>query len=421
MRPPNADTYSTHQPVALIIGRLFPPARGSTGRLARDLARRLSADGWAVHVLAGQAAAQGNGGSEEAGAIHIRRVKSPARMRRIWPYLLCWWRLRRAALKGPRPDLVITLSDPPLTALIGRRVAQKTGAAHLHWSHDVYPDLLPILGVGLPPGLRRRLHKAARRAFNDSAGVVTVGRCMAGYLARTGVRPDKITLIPNWPEQEIITPPPAESLRVLNGTEDGSAAACHPLSRDQRPRFRVLYAGNIGRAHPVRPILSAAELLAEREDIEILFIGDGPNHDRLAEERARRHLDNLKLLPYQPLECLRDAMISGDLHLVTLRDAACGMMVPAKFYAALATARPVIFAGPEGSEVARVIADFNCGAVVPPGNPEALAGAILYFRENEAAWFEAQKGAWAAHRHFSAANALDNWAALARHVTGRGG
>src|SRR5262249_35654055 len=146
------------------------------------------------------------------------------------------------------------------------------------------------------------------------------------------------------------------------------AKSYEELFRDTEPKFRILYSGNLGRAHPVQTILDAATLLAgTNPEIEFVFVGDGPQFDRLAHERARRGLENIRFLPYQPASRLRELMESGDLHLISMSDRAAGLLVPCKLYSALAVGRPCILVGPAQSEVARIIEDFHAGTVVPQG------------------------------------------------------
>jgi len=58
-----------------------------------------------------------------------------------------------------------------------------------------------------------------------------------------------------------------------------------------------------------------------------------------------------------------------------------GLVVPSKFYGVLAAARPCLFVGPSGSEVARVIREAGCGEVIAPGEADRLARAILAYRD----------------------------------------
>lgn len=383
----------SQKPSVLLINRVYPPARGASGRVLRDLAREMARAGWQVSVLTtGEKTF-----TEKDGGITVHRVSAPLNPRGVISYSRVLWKLFRGAMKQPRADLVVTLTDPPLLVTIGRRFAKKKRCSHLHWCQDIYPDLFPSIGVKMPDFVLRSLSRVARRSMNKSGKVIAVGRCMARHLAHTGVETGRISVVTNWPDSELVDPN-RKFVRNDHRIQDNVPMARPPesLLRDDSPRFRVLYAGNIGRAHPIKTILEAAEHLSIHPEIEFVFVGEGPQHERLAQERARRGLQNIKLLPYQPASCLKDLMESGDVHLISMRDDAAGLLVPCKFYSAIAAARPTIYVGPADTEIGRMIRDYGCGAILPQGDGKTLAQAILYFRNDSDAWFHAQQGAEAA-------------------------
>lgn len=379
------------KPSVLLINRVYPPTKGASGRVLRDLAREMARAGWTVNILTTGTKTF----TEKDGAITVKRVAAPAKPRGFFAYLVVLFKFYWALLREPRPDLVVTLTDPPFLVVLGRRFAKRRRCAHVHWCQDLYPDLFVPIGVKLPGFVLKWLGRMSRRSMNQSSKVIAVGRCMARYLAHTGVETNKISVVTNWPDLELVeqnnnTPPPKIKKHVP------MAKPAQSLLRDDSPRFRVLYAGTIGRAHPMKAVLEAAEHLSIHPEIEFVFVGEGASHDRLAAERAKRGLENIKLMPFQPASHLKELMESGDVHLVSARDDTAGLLVPSKFYSAIAAARPTIYIGPAETEVGRVIRDYGCGAIIPQGDGKTLAQAILYFRNDPDAWFNAQEGAIAA-------------------------
>jgi hypothetical protein len=88
-------------------------------------------------------------------------------------------------------------------------------------------------------------------------------------------------------------------------------------------------------------------------------------------------LRNIHFLTYQPLETLSDAMAAADLHLVSLRPALEGQIVPSKFYGIAAAERPVVFIGDPDGELAQLISESDCGFVVagrPAGGRYPVTG-----------------------------------------------
>lgn len=181
-----------------------------------DLAGRMAAMGWRVTVVA-----DGCGPSDAPPGVSVRRTGGDApRDERAVPrdprltargYLAGALRLIQRALRLPRHDVVVTMTDPPLLGCAGPLIAARHGAASLHWSQDVFPALLPVLGIHLPEPLMRMTERASVRALRRHDAVVAIGRCMAGRLAAAGVPAERITVLPNWPDPRIRPVPRADN------------------------------------------------------------------------------------------------------------------------------------------------------------------------------------------------------------------
>ncbi len=393
------------------MNRTYPPGQGATGRVLRDLAHAFARDGWDVTVVTSGPRAE----IRKDGSINIRRIKARS-AKTVFNYFMIWLRLMLTALRLPQHTLVVTMTDPPLLVVAGRFVARRKKSAHIHWCQDLYPDIMPVIGMKLPRFAMTWLRDLSRRAMKSCNRVIVIGRCMARHLAHTGLDMSKVTIIPNWPDREMSNPIPV-TIKINSVANDRGAVDANgqPLHFDTAPKFRVLYAGTLGRAHPVATILEAASILQNQHpEVEFVFVGDGPVHERLALERAKRGLDNVRLLPTQPAARLRELMESGDVHLISMKPEAAGMLVPSKLYSALAAERPCILIGPEQSETARVINDFHAGSVVPQGNAGVLADTIRTYLTNGDAWFNAQQGAAEAGSQFRPDQSMTSWIKKAR-------
>lgn len=392
------------RPSVLFINRVYPPVRGASGRVLRDLARSFAREGWNVTVVASGPRSV----AERDGSIKIVRVKGRHKPRHILGYAWLLLKLFIAALRQPRADLVVTLSDPPMLVSAGKIIKKYHKNRHIHWCHDLYPDIFPALNVYIPQFIMRFLKTSAQEALLDADKVIVVGRCMARVLTKSGMDARDITFIPNWPDYELLRPAKSSNGNGALREIEGSKPFEEQIKGGQK--FRVLYAGNIGRAHPLDCILGAAQILDDQNaDIEFAFVGDGPRFDYIARERTRRCLDNIRLLPFQPQSRLREVMESGDVHLISVKDEACGMLVPCKMYSAFAVGRPSIFVGPQESEMALAIGDFHAGSIVPQDRPDQLASIILQYRMNAEIWYSAHEGALLAGNVFVPKDSIEAW------------
>ena len=393
------------------MNRVYPPVRGATGRVLQDLARAFVSEGWHVTIVTSGPKA----GQERDGGIRIIRVKGPEKPSGTFGYMWIWTKMLVAVMRLKPRHLLVTMSDPPLMIVGGQIVTKFKKCKHINWCHDLYPDVMPAIGFKVPGFLMRFFKYLSRRAMERCDKVIVSGRCMARHLSMDGVSAKQITMIPNWPDTELVDPeliaqaPHSQSFHPLKTDIVRGARPFEQQIKD-RQRFRVLYAGNIGRAHPVDTILQAAEILEkDGSDVEFVFVGDGRRFDDLAERRNAMGLTNIRFLPYQPANRLQELMESGDLHLISMSQEAAGLLVPSKLYAALAVARPCVMVGPEQSEVAKVITDFKAGVVVPQGDAQGLAAAITRFRQSGEEWFSAHNGSAQAAEVFQPQFSIEAW------------
>ena len=332
--------------------------------MLRDIAEALASRGWEVSVLAtgesGEAKTATRSGVviHRAGAALSRRSVT---LRAVSYFIMIPWLLARALLL-PRTDFVVTMTDPPMLAVLGPMIGFFKRNKVIHWAQDLYPEVAEELGV-LPKGtpLVTLLRSLSSQALKRCDAVVSIGRCMTSRLVRRGISYARIFHIPNWA-------PPVTPIDRKNNPFRRE----HGLEGD----FVVVYSGNMGLAHDFDAVLKAAESLQGRH-IVFLMIGDGPRRAELQRAAAAKGLSNIRFLPSQPASKLSESLSAADAHLVTMRANLCGLVVPSKVYGVLAAGRPCLFIGPSDSEAARLISEQDAGLVIDPAKPADLAGILL--------------------------------------------
>lgn len=360
-------------PSILFINRVYPPDLGATGLVIEQAALECVAAGWRVSVLA---TAEFNASPIEnvRGGVEVIRLGIPFSRKnlivRAFGYVLMIPALFIKALRLPRFDVVVTMTDPPMLLVIGPLIRLLKGGRFVHWAQDLYPEVAEEAGVfyksGLVAGVLRFLSTLSIGCHDLT---LAVGRCMSKRLEDRGIPASKIRVLPNIGIERGIKPMPRlpNGFRERNGIGDA---------------FLVMYSGNIGRAHEFSTVLEAARILEDSGEggILFLFVGNGPMEIALRENVSRLRLRNVRFIESQPLELLSESLGAADLHLVTMIKGMEGLVVPSKFYGVMAACRPCLFVGPRGSEVAQVIRDYGVGEVIEPGDPVGLVSAILQFR-----------------------------------------
>lgn len=353
----------------LVLNRSYWPDVEATGQLLTELCEELARD-CEVTVIAGQP-----NHSFEVGPLPARETRNGVRIVRVrnrrysksslWSrgaglasYLvLSAW----AALRQPRPDVVVAESDPPVLGLLGALLRRWHRCKFVNYLQDLHPEVGLALGKLRPGPLAALLRATTGVGLRSADRVVVLGRDMRRRVAARGVADERIAVVPNWSDTAAIRPgPPSRALRTAWGVGDS---------------FVVMYSGNLGLSQNLDQVLDAAELLAA-EPVSFVLAGEGASKERLQKRAADRGLANVTFLPYAPKERLGEALGAADLHLVTLQAGLAGYIVPSKLYGILAAGRPYVAAVDADSEVAALTDAHGCGVRVPPDAPAELAAAI---------------------------------------------
>jgi len=394
----------------IFVNRYFYPDHSATSQLVSDLAFHLAARGYRVRVVTSRQRYDAPDARlmarEEVRRVDVQRVWTFRFGRASLPgraldylsfYLSAGWQILRVARPG---DVVVAKTDPPLISIVAGWAACWRGAKLVNWLQDLFPEVAAALGIGLAWGLTGRALVALRNGSLRRAVLnVAIGEGMRTRLLAEGVDDQRVRVIHNWCDDAHIRPLPAASnpLRRAWGLAD-----C----------FVVGYSGNLGRAHEIDTLLTAAERLAQEAGIVFLFIGGGAALERLRSEAEARGLANLCFKPYQPYERLPESLSVPDVHLVILRPELEGLIVPSKFYGIAAAGRPTIHAGAMDGEIPRLLLDAEAGLAVAQGDGEGLALAILRLRDDAALRERMGRNArLLCEAQFSRPAALERWVA----------
>ncbi len=364
----------------LLVNRYFWPDESATAMLATDLAESLVAAGYAVEVIASAA-----GYERSRDRLPARDSFRGATVHRVWSPGLgrhrVWARLTEAAVfhvavrtvrcLNATPDVVVAMTDPPLLITSAEVLARRSEARLVHFAADVYPDMAVALGV-LPQRspVTSAVAALTRAALGRCDRVVTLGERMRERLLACGVPSERLSVVPPWAVA------PCEE----HGARDaGDLRRRLGLDGDD---LLAMYAGNLGRCHPWRPLLAAMVALADQPRLHWAFVGGGANRVPLEAEVRARGLRRVVFLPYQPRAGLAGVLAAADFHLVTQDQRTVGLCVPSKLAGVLAAGRPVIFVGPADSDTAAAVLRSGCGFVVQEGDDGAMLAAVRMLAES---------------------------------------
>jgi glycosyltransferase involved in cell wall biosynthesis len=367
-----SEAAATPKPRLLVLNQYYWPGVEATANLLTELCEAL-ADEFDVRVVTGLL----YGHEDEPrllvrNGVAIERVASTAYDRsqlihRGANYLTYLGSSLAAALRGPRPDVVLCMTDPPMVGDVALAAARRFDVPLCVISMDVFPEIAVEvkrlenpLAVGLLRGLVGLYLRRADR-------VVAIGETMRRRLEEKGTRAERLVVIPNWVDTSAITPQP-------RANEWAGA-------RHLDDKFVVMHSGNVGHAQNLDNLVRATTFLRDLEDFYAVVIGFGARHEETLALARRLAADRVWFLPYQPRKVLSESLSTASVHFVGLGKGLSGYVVPSRLYGILAAGRPVIVAADEESETARIVREVECGVVLPPGRPELLARTIRELRE----------------------------------------
>lgn len=258
-----------------------------------------------------------------------------------------------------KPDGVMTVAPSLIASPVARMGARLVNAPF--WVHvqDFEVEAAVATGLLRSKSATARLAQRFETWCLHANMISTISPQMCRKLEEKGIDRDKIFEFRNWAHIENITP-----MEQPSGFRDEW--------KINRPHV-VLYSGNIANKQGIDVLVEAAKYLASRRDIMFVICGSGPNQDKLA--RSARGLDNIQFHPLQPMDRLSDLLGLATVHVLPQIAGAADLVLPSKLTNMLASGRPVVVTAPPATGLAQEIE--GCGVVAPPGNPKALAAAIV--------------------------------------------
>ena len=360
----------------LVLNQYFHPDRSATSQLLTELCEDLAAD-HEVYVVTGRPSydpvfpltPRGLVSKDWYRRVKVARVRSTSFDRtagmagRLANYATYLAGSVVGAFRIPRPDIVVALTDPPPIGLIGLGVARIRRVPFVLVAKDVFPDVAVELGHLSDRRLVALLRAVSRALFRGADRVVSIGRDMDRRLLELGVPRERISTIHDWSDGRVVKPLEGTSVLRAEHGWDG--------------RFVVMHSGNVGLSQDLGTLIEAADLLRDEPEVLFAIVGEGAAKARLAAEVRRRRLENVEFLPYQPKETL--GRLAGGGGRARGRPPAR----PRRVHRAEQGVRDhgrgqALHRGAEeGSEPALIAAEHDCAVRVDPGDPKALAQAIV--------------------------------------------
>ncbi|WP_397451920.1 glycosyltransferase family 4 protein [Pseudomonas sp. NA-150] len=263
-----------------------------------------------------------------------------------------------------RPD-VIYAYHPPLTVGIAASLLRSFRRVPVVYDiQDMWPDTLRATGMFSNEKILGLISSVCDWVYRHVDQVVVLSPGFKSLLIERGVPSDKIEVIYNWCSEDDLKKP----------NKSGSAKL--PMNG----MFRILFAGNLGKAQALDHVLKAAALVkSEHPDIAFIFLGGGVEASRLKDMAASMSLTNVDFLPPVPMSEVGSYLQEADALLVHLKkDKLFEVTIPSKTQAYMAAGRPLLMA--VDGDAAALVTESQCGVIADSESAKSLAAAAIMLK-----------------------------------------
>ncbi len=253
---------------------------------------------------------------------------------------------------------VIYAYHPPLTVGITASLIRLFRRIPVVYDiQDMWPDTLRATGMLNNASALNAVEVVCRWVYQRVDHIVVLSPGFKRLLIHRGVPEPKISVVYNWADEAALSSPGGQL----------------PASFPSAEQFRIVFAGNMGKAQALDAVLDAAALLEARGSrVCFVMLGGGVEVNRLKLRTADLKLRNVIFFPSVPMAQVGTFLQAADALLVHLRkDSLFEITIPSKTQAYMAVGKPLLMA--VDGNAADLVLQSESGVVAESENPNAVA------------------------------------------------
>lgn len=343
-----------------VVSELFYPEESSTGYIMTEIANAMTSK-YDVKVICGPEVYDEKKKRDETSkqqlhpSIELIRVKGisenkKSSLSRAKKFLMISRRLFSVAKKNIKEgDVVFMVSNPFPLILSMSKLKKNRNFRLVMLVHDVFPE-----GILLRYRIRGHLAKLLMNKFNCAYSkadtLISLGRDMCELLEKKTERKTSIVKIENWADVENI----------------------HPLERQLEEKIVIQYAGNIGRAQGIQETIEYIKV-AGNPRIRFDVWGTGSMEDDLKRYVKEEGLGDTVSFNGPYFRSQQEQVLNAcDIALVSLNKDMYGRGVPSKTYNILSAGKPIMYIGPDKTEIGLMVEEEGVGFAFTNGEKERI-------------------------------------------------
>ena len=272
-------------------------------------------------------------------------------------FFFFWYSLYQALFH--RYDAVFVHdTSPAFISSPAQRVGRYQKIPVYHWILDMWPESLTAGGID-GGWVYNAILNIMKSYYRKDKKIFITSRGFRKMLVERGVPEEKIVYLPNWCD---------------NAVEEKDESVMLP---ELPSGFVIMFTGNLGEAQNMENVLQAAKICSSDKSIHFVFVGDGRKKQWMEEYVSKEELrDTVHLVGRYPSSAMMNFFEKANVLLVSLNDKLVfNMTLPAKVQSYMVARKPIL--GVLKGEGADIISEADCGWVVDPNNPQAIADKII--------------------------------------------
>ena len=249
-------------------------------------------------------------------------------------------------------DLILSPSPPLTVGWMNLGLAKLKGCKVIYNVQEIYPDILKLKGGLTLKFLRWMEHNV----YNGSDAVTTIDKVFYDTIVPRFRDRSKLHIIPNFVDTNLYH---SVEFKSLSGLRSSNGELLFPMTDS----IKLLYAGNIGHAQSWEPLIALAEHTQDL-NVEYIVIGEGARRGYLVDEKEKRNLTNLRILPYQPRQLMPAILSYSDVSFIFMAPEMDGDGFPSKVYTIMACERPMLILSGENTPIINFLDGKGCAKLV---------------------------------------------------------
>lgn len=269
-------------------------------------------------------------------------------------------------------DAIFVQSTPPTQGAMAAIIKKIKKVPFIYNLQDVFPDSMVGMGMITEESLIYRIGRTLENfTYKNADQIVVISNDIKKNIIRKGVPENKISVVSNWIDTDIIKPVEKENNYLFE--KFGIS----------KTNFNIVYAGNLGYAQNIEIIIRAAKQLESYHDINFVIFGRGAQEEEYRKRAYELKLSNLSFFPIQPYSEVAFVYSIGDAAIVSCKKGFGGSAMPSKTWSIMACGIPILASFDRNTDMEKLINEQHLGLFSEADKEGQLTSNILYLYKNK--------------------------------------